>query len=136
MANSVNHICKALFWKHSRQFQVLGRQDGMQVRHHTKEFFPGPTGMASKLKMMASDMQKKLPLGTTQNAKIYWPLVEGGPFMQEWSNRKNTYCKIPKISPSMYKPSKYRPPNPVTQKNPPLNRPSKNKPLKKGLWKI
>ena len=49
-------------------------------------------------------MQKKLPLGTTQNAKIYWPLVERGPFMQEWSNRKNTYCKIPKISPSMYKP--------------------------------
>ena len=33
------------------------------------------------------------------------------------------YRKIPKISPSMYKPL-----NPLTQKNPPLNRPSKYKP--------
>ena len=36
---------------------------------------------------------------------------------------KHTYRKIPKISPFMYKPPKL-----VTQKNPPLNRPSEYKP--------
>ena len=38
------------------------------------------------------------------------------------------YRKIPKISPSMYKPSRYKPPKLVRKKNPPLNRPSKYKP--------
>ena len=46
------------------------------------------------------------------------------------------YCKILKISrpqtgntknPPLNRPSKYKPPKPVTQKNPPLNRPSKYK---------
>ena len=39
------------------------------------------------------------------------------------ANHFRSYRKIPKISPS-----KYKPPKPVTQKNPPLNRPSKYKP--------
>ena len=38
------------------------------------------------------------------------------------------YRKIPKISPSMYIPSKYKPPQTGNAKDPPLNRPSKYKP--------
>ena len=41
------------------------------------------------------------------------------------------YRKIPKISPSRYKP-----PKPVTQKTLPLNRPSKCKPPRACTWKI
>ena len=41
-----------------------------------------------------------------------------------WSHvRILIYCKIPKISPS-----KYKPPKLIAQKNPPLNHPSKYKP--------
>ena len=47
---------------------------------------------------------------------------------QELSSIVQTYRKIPKISPS-----KYKPPKLVTQKNPPLNRPSKHK-LPVGLY--
>ena len=36
----------------------------------------------------------------------------------------------------MYQPSKYKPPKHVTQKNPPLNRPSKYKPRGACTWKI
>ena len=46
-------------------------------------------------------------------------------------SNKIKYCKIPKISPS-----KYRPPKPVTQKTLPLNRPSKYKPPGTCTWKI
>ena len=42
-----------------------------------------------------------------------------------------TYRRIPKISPS-----KNKPPKPVTQKNPPLNRHSKYKPRGGCTWKI
>ena len=40
------------------------------------------------------------------------------------------YRKIPKMSPSLYKPlqNKYKPPKLITQKNPPLHRPSEYKP--------
>ena len=43
------------------------------------------------------------------------------------------YRKIPKISPSMYKPPppQYKPPKPVTQKNPPV----KLKDVGKGGWR-
>ena len=34
--------------------------------------------------------------------------------MEKW--KKNEHRKIAKISPSMYNPSKYKPPKPVTQK--------------------
>ena len=48
--------------------------------------------------------------------------------LQRCVKRFGKYRKIPKIIPSMYKPSKYKPPKLVTQKNSPLNRPSKYKP--------
>ena len=38
------------------------------------------------------------------------------------------YRKIPKISPSMYKPLQISAPQPSNAKNPPLNRPAKYKP--------
>ena len=51
---------------------------------------------------------------------------EGGAYRSTyWPSQ---YRKILKISPS-----KYKPPKPVTQKNPQLNRPSKNKSLQ-GLY--
>ena len=46
------------------------------------------------------------------------------------------YHKIPKISPSMYKPLQIQAPLTGNAKNPPLNRPSKYKPLGACTWKI
>ena len=46
-----------------------------------------------------------------------------------WSLIKfRKYRKIPKIIPSKYSRSKYKPPKLLTPMNPPLNRPSKYKP--------
>ena len=46
------------------------------------------------------------------------------------------YRKIPKISPSMYKPLQIQAPQTGNAKNPPLNRPSKYKPPGACTWKI
>ena len=47
-----------------------------------------------------------------------------------------SYRKIPKISPSLYKPLQILAPLTGNAKNPPLNRPSKYKPLGACNWKI
>ena len=52
---------------------------------------------------------------------------------EKWGNQKTPkYHKIPKISPSMYKPLQILAPQTRNAKNPSLNRPSKYKP-QRGL---
>ena len=52
------------------------------------------------------------------------------------SKRMTDTRKIPKMSPSMYKPLQIQAPQTGNAKNPPLNRPSKYKPPGAGTWKI
>ena len=49
--------------------------------------------------------------------------------MLSTSYKQNEYRKIPKISPSIYKPLQISAPQTRDPKHPPLNRPSKYKPL-------
>ena len=51
-------------------------------------------------------------------------------------SKGNNYRKIPKISPSMYKPLQKKAPQTGNAKNPPLNRPSQYKPRGACTWKI
>ena len=88
------------------------------------DFFIFPDGRFNKTPSLECSKLRVLVLVLSENIILYMLIIL---LFYLWFNfifpLFCTYRKIPKISPS-----KYKPPKPVTQKTPPLNCPSKYKP--------